>query len=260
MNNIDVIIVEVPNMKRSVPLLETLSRSSRLNVTIFSAIMFSRDKSCVKPNYSKQKILYGRELSDGEVGCAISHWNIYQNYVQNERICVILEDDARIPDVSEFENLIFEFQNQFQNENAILSLLPWRKEKCDLSENLIIHKLFGHSPLTVGYVITPKAMRELLSANMDFSFLPDWPPVSSSFYITLRGVIDHGDAFTYSLIDKGGREKGKKERLIRNFLLITYFQNLEYFTNFRDYFKSAILPSISWRIDKLFMELIRLVR
>jgi GR25 family glycosyltransferase involved in LPS biosynthesis len=46
-------------------------------------------------------------LSNGETGCTISHQLIQKKYSQmQEKPIVILEDDARIPDLIDFEVVI----------------------------------------------------------------------------------------------------------------------------------------------------------
>lgn len=248
-----VIVIQVPNSNRSNPLINALILSENFEVNIFSAIMYRREMSEYKPNFEKHKLLYGRELSNGEVGCTISHWSVYQRYKSNYGTVVVLEDDARIPNMEEFEQVVFDFQNRYGKDNAVLSLLPWKGEKRRPHESRKLRRLIGHSPLTVGYVITRPAMKELLFSNSDFSYLPDWPPSATKFYITFGGVIDHGDSATFSVIDRNGRIKTRRYLGILHFLLITYLRSPRTFRSFGEYWQSAIFPSFSWRIDKFTM-------
>lgn len=254
-----VIVIQIPGSDRSNKLLQQLSLSSGFETVIFPAVMYKREMKDFSPNFKKHKLLYGRELSDGEIGCTISHCSIYKQYSASKDIIVILEDDARIPDIAEFEELVSDFQNEHSHENAILSLLPWMGERKMPRESIKIRQLLGRTPLTVGYVITQQAMKELLASNFDFGYLPDWPPSRSSFYVTCRGVISHGDSATFSLIDRSGRRKTQRYLGLLHIFLITYFRSYKSFASFREYCQAAVFPSFTWRIDRFQLLLRKLV-
>jgi hypothetical protein len=250
---IKVVVLCVPNSERSIPLENVLTNSGRFEIIKFSAVMYERKMTQYTPNFDKQKVLYGRILSNGEIGCTISHQLIQKKYMIQERPVVVLEDDARIPSLNNFEKLIEEFVDKHGDENAVLSLLPWNSQVVDnVSEaDPSITRLAGNPPLTVGYIITPKAMAAVSAVNSDYSYLPDWPPTETSFYVTKKGVINHGDHATISLIDKTGRIKtGKLSKALR-FTFIPYLLNRKFFSNFAEYFSFAIKPSFTWRVDRL---------
>lgn len=253
---IPVVIIEIPGSARSKKLIQQLSKSEILDINIFEAIMFKRSMTIFAPNFAKQHLLYGRELSDGEIGCAISHYLIQEDYREKQQSIVVLEDDARIPNLTAFENVIKRFIESKNDTNSILSLLPWNlnsriEEKPYLRQ--AFHKLFGRTPLTVGYVATPLAMKELSSTNFDFSYLPDWPPTRTKFFTSAVGVVDHGDLETFSYIDNGGRQKTSRLEAIKRFNPLTYFSHRTQFRDFEEYFRATYLPSITWRMDKILM-------
>jgi hypothetical protein len=250
---IKIIVLSVPNSERSIPLENVLRNSGSFEIIKFSAVMYERKMTQYTPNFDKQKVLYGRILSNGEIGCTISHQLIQKKYLTQERPVVVLEDDARIPSLNNFEKLIEEFVDKHGDENAVLSLLPWNSQVVDNSSEVepSIIRLTGNPPLTVGYVITPKAMTSVSAINSDYSYLPDWPPTETCFYITKKGVINHGDHATISLIDKTGRIKAGKFQKALRFTNIPYLLNRKLFSNFAEYFNFAIKPSFTWRIDKL---------
>jgi GR25 family glycosyltransferase involved in LPS biosynthesis len=251
---IKVIVVTVPGANRVRPLGQTLKSSSTLIHIKFNAVMYNRLMTQHKANFAKQRVLYSRELSDGEIGCAISHQIIQTKYKNGNEPIIVLEDDARIVDIKEFERVSREFVRDHAECDAILSLLAWSPEKTvmtDKKSSQQVIKLFGRTPLTVGYVITPKAMESLSKANSDYSYLPDWPPTRTKFYVTRYGVIKHGDAATDSLIDKSGRIKsGKLIRALR-LTFIPYFLNRDKFVGIYEYFQFAFKPAITWRLDRI---------
>lgn len=251
---VKVIILTVPGSDRGDRLNEALALCKNVEIVKFEAIMFNKGMKVYRPNYEKQRVLYGRNLSDGEIGCAISHVMIQgMSYTESKPI-VVLEDDARIIDVQRFEAIISEFIDRHGQDDAVMSLLPWNHKDSDSGRENgkdDIIKLIGSTPLTVGYVITPKAMESLSKANFDFSYLPDWPPTDTQFFITKNGFIQHGDEQTGSLIDQTGRVKTGKLRVMIRYSCLPYVLNRKLFSSFREYFKFAILPSITWRIDKI---------
>jgi len=249
-----VIIVTVPNSKRVQPLESVLKNAELLDVVKFEAIMYDRQMDKYKPNFVKQRALYSKELSNGEIGCSISHQNIQNKYKRINESIIILEDDARIPDVRIFEKVAREFIKIYGDCDAVLSLLAWKELSNGGKNATPDHKLFrliGRTPLTVGYVITPGAMESLSLANSDFAYLPDWPPTRTKFYITKSGVIRHGDHGTESLIDKSGRKKTSRLKSLSKFTLISYFFNRGEFSGISEYINFAIKPTFTWRIDRI---------
>jgi GR25 family glycosyltransferase involved in LPS biosynthesis len=251
---IDVYVICTPTSNRAKPLIASLSASKRVRLHQFQAIMFSDQTHLYKIDRVGQFFMYGRFLSNGEIGCAISHHEIYRQVVKNNRFAVILEDDARIPDILSFEKQIIQFFQQYSDGRSILSLLPWRHtEECislSPAQSPLIFGLFGTTPLTVGYVITPHAANELVNANAEFRFLADWPPSNVKFYSGLLGVVNHGDLESGSLIEKLGREMVANSR--KSFLeksLLDYLRHKRYFQSYGEYFKLRVLPSLTWRID-----------
>jgi GR25 family glycosyltransferase involved in LPS biosynthesis len=250
---IKVLIVTVPNCNRVLPLESELNIAQNIEVIKFDAIMYHRQIENFQPNFKKQRILYSKELSNGEIGCAISHQNIQARYKDYEESIVVLEDDARILDIELFEKLAREFIHKHQGSDAVMSLLAWNhsvnvdKEKKD--DHKIV-RLVGRTPLTVGYVITPSAMRSLSKANADFAYLPDWPPTQTKFYITRSGVIEHGDGITESLIDKTGRKKPNRLNSLFKFTMIPYLMNRKQFSGISEYLRFAFIPAFTWRIDR----------
>ncbi len=255
---IPVVIIEIPGSTRSKKLIQQLSKSEILEVNIFEAIMYKPTMKNFAPNFAKQRLLYGRKLSNGEVGCAISHYLIQNEHREKSRSIVVLEDDARIPNLTAFENLVNRFIESKSDTNSVLSLLPWNlNETTGENPNLqhTFYRLLGRTPLTVGYVITPLAMTVLSATNSDFAYLPDWPPTRTKFFTSMEGVIAHGDTETFSYIDNCGREKTSWKNTIRRFNPMVYSANRSEFKSFEEYFRASFLPSITWRVDKIRMRI-----
>lgn len=253
---IPLIVICIPGSDRKVPLLEKLRGSTIFRVEESSAVMYRRAEPLIHPNFLKQRTLYGRELSDGEIGCAISHQTIWALYSKRHEPIVILEDDARIQDMDKFQSLVVEFLKSYGKENAVLSLLPWKQEPRLQNfrprlDRLPIVKLLGRTPLTVGYVITESAMSVMATANRDFAYLPDWPPTNTKFFTSIVGVISHGDHATYSLIDRTGPRVNEKRYKFYQLSLLPYLCNKRQFSSFLEFCMASWIPSITWRIDQI---------
>jgi len=249
---IPLFVIKIPNSPRSDKLIQTLSNSNVFDVRTFPAVMFQSSMANYPVNYQFQRALYGKELSRGEIGCAISHQETQSILADSIRGGVILEDDARIPNLANFEKVITSFLNSEENKVSVLSLLPWNHKirQLDTTDARYgFYKLLGHTPLNVGYAITKNAAQDLATSNLEYAFLPDWPPNQAHFFTTIAGVVIHGDDQTTSILDQYGRNKLPRRYGIQKFLIYPYFTKKEYFSSLFQYLKILIFPSITWRID-----------
>jgi len=250
---IPLVIIEVPNGGRSATLIEQLKYSSLFDVIIFKAIMYSdKQKILYAPNVNKQKLVYGRYLSFGEIGSTISHDLVYKELIKFKSACIILEDDARIPNIKNFETQVTQFLSKYSKESSILSFLPWNHKNLVLDKLVSNHrffKLFGHTPLSVANLITEKALVDLAVSNEDYAYLPDWPPIKSKFYTSIVGTVLHGDSKTYSVIDITGRSLTRK--YFFKFTFFPYLSSPHSFSGISEYIRTCISPFYKWRIDNL---------
>lgn len=124
--------------------------------------------------YSPQKAIevFKRELSNGEIGCALSHLNIYRKMIEQKvEYAVILEDDVEIcPD---FLNLIKNFK-EIQDEceclllghnddikrDVFLYTSLWHKKK--YIKNYKLYRFTKVAFGTYGYIMTLRGAQKLL--------------------------------------------------------------------------------------------------
>ena len=253
MSKIPLVIIETPNGGRSTNLIEQLKYNSLFDLIIFKAIMYSDEqKTLYAPNVNKQKLVYGQRLSLGEIGCAITRDLVYKKLINLKSPCVILEDDARIPSINNFETQVNHFLRKHSKESAILSFLPWNHKNLELDEldsNHRFFKLLGCTPLSVATLITKKALEELAESNDDYAYKPDWPPIKSKFYTSIVGTVLHGDNQTFSILDRMGRNLRKK--YFFKFTFVPYLSSPQSFSGINEYIRICIIPSFTWRIDNL---------
>lgn len=252
-NRIPLVIIETPNGDRSATLIEQLKYSTLFDIIIYKAIMYSdKQKNLYAPNFDKQKLVYGRYLIFGEIGSAISHDLVYKKLIDSKSACIVLEDDARIPNIKNFETQVTQFLSKYSKDSVILSFLPWNHKNLVLDKFVSNHKffkLFGCAPLCVANLLTEKALVELAVSNNDYAYLPDWPPIKSKFYTSVVGTIIHGDDKTYSVIDRAGMNSTSKYFL--KFTFFPYFSSTHSFSGIGEYISACIIPFYTWRIDNL---------
>ena len=251
---VDVFVICTPESTRPTPLLEALGKSNLFRTHVVEAVMYSPEKYDREIDRGGQKAIYGRSLVDGEIGCAISHQNVYRLVSELGKTAVILEDDARIPSLEDFEKLVSYFIAEFSKGSMILSLLPWRhEEECrGKTEGWKPHlfSLFGTTPLTVGYALTVDAAKDLAISNRKIKYLADWPPSSVQYLSSITGVINHGDQESGSLIDSPVRnQRIRRTKRVVDILILDFLRNSRTFNSYSQYFSIKVAPSFKWRID-----------
>jgi hypothetical protein len=250
---IDVFIIRTPGSDRAIPLLDVLNKSKILRTQIIDATMYSRQSHKDEIDWRGQLAVYGSELPDGLIGCAMSHQNAFERVVDLGKGAIILEDDARIPSLEEFESLATHFLLDHSSGRYVLSLLPWNHKDGCLEKSVSNEGLFtlrGNTPLTVGYVLTLDAAKELSASNPKFKYAPDWPPSSVVYLSSLVGVINHGDQQSGSVIQHLRRERGlNRLRKLLRILFLDFWRFRREFQSPSEYLRLKIGPSLTWRLD-----------
>ena len=133
------------------------------------------------------KNFYNREVTPGEIGCMLSHYNIIKNaWEQKYENILIFEED-------------FIYQNKFPTEQELNSTPKdtsilyldrsqlWDNEK-ELKVNQYITKV-GYSYNNHAYIVTRKGMREILQSPILDHIIP-----TDEFYPAINGTSDRKDA------------------------------------------------------------------
>ncbi len=252
MEPIPVIVIATPHQNRHTKLVEILGASKIFKVIIQEACMYSRNLEEIDVDERVHETIYGRNLLDGEIGCSISHNRARHVLALSDFGGVILEDDARVPNLKSLEEHVESFLTENKKQSAILSLLPWNVESKCLNSSLELStpfRLLGQTPLTVGYAISQPAAKKLHEANSDLRYVADWPRSSVVFYSTLTGSVEHGDEFTVSVIDPSD-ERIQIWRLRGSFFKQLIGSKRAFSSrDFIDYVWHALLVPIIWKFD-----------
>ena len=106
----------------------------------------------------------GRPVAPAEIGCALSHYKIYRQMVEDEKLpyCCILEDDIALS--SQFKSALQDVERWLDpTKPQVVILNDHQNAYGGLSAG--IHRSHGGT-CTDGYVLTRVAARSLLDANL----------------------------------------------------------------------------------------------
>ena len=117
----------------------------------------------------------GRNITWGEVGCTLSHYNIYKYCVENKiENAIILEDDINIPQnlSSILDNIIGNLNKEISSwELCYLSRKPMNSEKENINEFKDFVKA-EYSYWTCSYIINLKGMQKIIDSNYHKNIIP----------------------------------------------------------------------------------------
>jgi len=142
----------------------------------------------------KARIEMGRNLTDGEFACALSHQKVYKILLDREiPRAIILEDDA-IP-LTGFKS----FLDQNGPEAADLILFDynrvriWRKPAKLSFGGISLHPVVSNPFLTTGYSVSYHGAEYLRANSFPITRPADWPCdiVRLGAHITIPRLIDH---------------------------------------------------------------------
>ncbi len=203
MHRIPAVIIQTPNSKRFEPLLETLTQSKIFEPILLPAIMGISLPQAGKSVTHVELKKYGRELSQNERACAISHSRARAIIATSEHGGLVLEDDARIIHLGNLEALVTEFLSRSKSSIRALGLVNYRTTHARNDSGVDqprIYRLLAEAPLAVATVFTPSAANSLIQSAASTSQVADWPNSRCKFYITSLGPVIHGDAHSESVI------------------------------------------------------------
>lgn len=135
--------------------------------------------SLVDYSFADFRKTYGRPLSNGEVGCALSHALLYKKIVdENIPHAVILEDDA-LPN-TEFAALIKDRTLLTIPEIGLATfcyqpISVWRWSRLVLTPSIHAWRPMEHPWLTSCYYLTQALAADLLGCALPVSRVADWP-------------------------------------------------------------------------------------
>ncbi len=250
---IDVILIGNKGSKRCQPLQILFRGDTRFNITIIEPIFLkSMNDSLLKSlgfDVERSKAFNLRELSLGEIGCAIAHNNARERLVKNGAGGLVLEDDARVPSLDYLHKTAIHFLSSTKSPSLLNCSVNIKLDQVEDPSrfNPILEKRLTPSPLAVGYMVNHAGAEMLYEANLSINWLADWPYSKIAYYRLQRPAIAHGDNDSGSLIDPLGnlnRSGNSIKRRFRLFSFIHFLRNRRHFKSVKFYMESMLLPRI----------------
>jgi len=137
--------------------------------------------------------IHSTHLTSGEVGCFLSHYNLWKKCIElNVPLC-ILEDDAVVPD-----NLYDDLDNLLKTYNFIY--LGWKEmdKSIPTSDSRFVIPVYPYWALA--YVITPDAAKVLVNSQIEQNIIP------VDEYLPLKMKELSPVAYAENLVNSRGRE------------------------------------------------------
>lgn len=143
-----------------------------------------------------------RELTLGEIGCALSHIGVCRDMVENDiPYALVLEDDARLN--SETPAVLEKLKSYFEPADPVLVLLTRikrykRKNSISFDKKLQVveifenHHIYGNVFGAHGYFLTQQAARKMLENLYPVWIINDfWPKFQSMNFIQVKAVVPY---------------------------------------------------------------------
>jgi hypothetical protein len=250
---IEVVLIGDEGSKRCQPLQILFRGDTRFKVTIIQPVFLkSLNGGLLKSlgfDIEKSKAFNLRELSLGEIGCAIAHNNARELLAKNGVGGLVLEDDARVPSLDYLHKTAIQFFSSTKSPcllNCSVNLELDQMENPSMFDP-VLQKRLTPSPLTVGYMVNHSGAKMLNEANFSINWVADWPYSKIVHYRLQLPAIAHGDNDSGSLIDPLGNLNRSGNRIkwrFQLFSLIHFFRNRRHFKSLKFYVESMLLPRI----------------
>jgi GR25 family glycosyltransferase involved in LPS biosynthesis len=250
---IEVILIGNQGSKRCEPLQNLFRGDTRFKVTIIEPVFLNNMNSGLLKSlgfdFEKSKAFNLRELSLGEIGCAIAHNNARELLAKNRVGGIVLEDDARIPSLDYLHKTAIYFLSSVKSPSLLNCSVNLRLDQVEDSSRFdpVFQKRLTPSPLAVGYIVNHSGAEMLNESNFSVNWVADWPYSKIVYFRLLRPAIAHGDNDSGSLIDPQGNLNRSGNRILRRFLLfsfIHFLRNRRHFKSLKFYIVSMLLPRI----------------
>jgi len=257
---------------RMKPLLKTFLNDDRFDLEFWDPVFLNsfNDEHLVESGFDVKKSTsyMSRELALNEIACSLAHNRARAYLAVNKFEGVILEDDARIPNL----NYFFDAAISFLNSVKVPAVLNFASQKTveDFGNALLdspqLRKQISHSPLTVGYVLNKAGADMLAKTKYRLYMTADWPYSKIEKYVLANPAVAHGDARNVSTIDpenllKRSTRSWKRSwpNRIRLFSFYWYFRHRRNFGSLKEYITVMLLPRIFFQGNRIAHSLIKII-
>jgi GR25 family glycosyltransferase involved in LPS biosynthesis len=227
------------------------ANSNKYNLNLIEGIFLKSNNEISSLQYDSKaaKVLNGRDLTLGEIGCALAHNNCRRLASESDLISLILEDDAVITQMEKLDELVkCLYRKNFEHKNIVLNIskeISW--QKVEKTSSKLWKLTFGQTPLAAGYLVSKVSAKTLLDANEPIKTVADWPYSDVQNARSLQAIVNHNHEKTRSLISdlhNSGRSGFSKLDKIAIYSFIYFFIHKKFFLTFKNYLKSMWWPRL----------------
>jgi len=259
-----ILVIGEKDGPRIQPLLKALLNDDRFNLEFWDPVLLKsfNDERLIESGFdvNKSTSYVSRKLALNEIACALAHNRAREYLAVNKFEGVILEDDARIPNVDYF----FDSATLFLTSVKVPAVLNFATQrKVEDFENVPLgfprlQKQICHSPLNVGYVLNKAGAEMLSKTSYRLYMTSDWPYSKIKKYILVNPAVAHGDEKNTSTIDpenllNRSAKSWKKSwpNRIRLFSFYWYLRHRKNFASLREYITVMLVPRIFTQLNNL---------
>ncbi len=201
MKSIPIFIINLKKDKLKKEHMQELCQKYDLQVNFIEAVYgkeLSREEN--NASYSKEKSIreIGREMSEGEIGCALSHKMVYQKMISNNiQDAIVFEDDVEFD-----ENLlkVIKQRYKFPKKAELVLLGYWRedipnikklisfRERYLLIDNYQTVRFTGLVHGTYGYYLTNQGAKKLLNHLSKSIYMPIDHYTGDDRFVNMYGI------------------------------------------------------------------------
>lgn len=184
----------------------------------------------LEQHYNQNKAqLAWRELTLGEIGCALSHIGIWRDMVENGvSHALILEDDAQLS--KDVPRVLEKLAACFLPDQPILTLLTrvkrYRRKNCLLLDGFQVAEIFDNSLIygdvfgAHGYFLTQRAAQRMLEQLYPVWIINDfWPKFRRMGLVDVRAVVPYCISHSHFSIESNieeDRQNLEMEKFVRD--------------------------------------------
>ncbi len=211
-------------------------------------------------NDDEVRVLYGRSLRIGEIGCALAHRDCYRRLLSSDADwALIFEDDARIVRPEAMAEVMKEVESRPPFETPAIIMLYGRQMVGDprfrkrLADGTEIAELLRTPMTATAYFINRAAAAYILDTGLPLRNTADWP-VSVEGNVRFAGVypwiaIPDETGAPSSIGSRGGARSAMRKLKIRleAGLLLKWLKHRAHYRSFQEY--------RDWEIRRRFVHL-----
>lgn len=210
--------------KKSIKFLEDVATKNKLHILGVDGKLRKNIFSLSADSRRFLEYIVGGSVSDSEIGCLLSHQEVYQSILENGyQSAFVFEDDAEILISPE---KLSEYVPGWISQRFDMVLLYWEKGGfIYLNPNKDVGKVLVPPVTTVAYWLTSNAAKTLKSDSDVFTGLADWPITINKLKV---GVFAHAAVSHSEHNSIIGRDRTEPAQRRVPFYLKSFFKLLSF--------------------------------